>query len=315
MLMYKAVLGSTKKTLYRRFGMRLKKILLSFVLLGAVLIQQEIVSADSYDESVTPYVALGADLTEEQKNTVFNLLDIEEEDLEQYKVVEVTNQEEYEYLSGYLSSDIIGTKALSSVKVIKMEDGEGITVRSYNINYCTNGMYCNALLTAGISDAEVVVAGPFQLTGTAALVGTIKAYEEMTGKEIPQESIDAAMNELVLTGELAEDIGNAEKMEQLIALVKQAVVEKSLDSREKILEEIQKDSATLDLELTENQKEKIADLMGKIEGLNLNIDTMKQQAKELYDKLAELNLDTEGFFAKIGNWFSNLWDRIAGLFS
>ncbi|SFR81192.1 DUF1002 domain-containing protein [Anaeromicropila populeti] len=295
--------------------MRLKKILLSFVLLGAVLIQQEIVSADSYDESVTPYVALGADLTEEQKNTVFNLLDIEEEDLEQYKVVEVTNQEEYEYLSGYLSSDIIGTKALSSVKVIKMEDGEGITVRSYNINYCTNGMYCNALLTAGISDAEVVVAGPFQLTGTAALVGTIKAYEEMTGKEIPQESIDAAMNELVLTGELAEDIGNAEKMEQLIALVKQAVVEKSLDSREKILEEIQKDSATLDLELTENQKEKIADLMGKIEGLNLNIDTMKQQAKELYDKLAELNLDTEGFFAKIGNWFSNLWDRIAGLFS
>ena len=51
------------------------------------------------------------------------------------------------------------------------DKGNGIKVSTYNINYCTAGMYKNALATAGISDANIIVAGPFALSGTAALVG------------------------------------------------------------------------------------------------------------------------------------------------
>ena len=38
-------------------------------------------------------------------------------------------------------------------------------------------MYENALTTAGVTDATVTVAGPFNITGTAALVGAMNAYE------------------------------------------------------------------------------------------------------------------------------------------
>ena len=48
----------------------------------------------------------------------------------------------------------------------------------------------------------------------AALVGAIKAYETMTGEEIDDENLDAANDELVLTGKLVEDIGDSEKAEE-----------------------------------------------------------------------------------------------------
>ena len=72
-------------------------------------------------------------------------------------------------------------------------------------------MYKNALATAGIADAKIIVAGPFPISGTAALVGTLKAYEEMTGKKLDDKVTDAAMDELVTTGELNKSIDGDSK--------------------------------------------------------------------------------------------------------
>ena len=71
--------------------------------------------------------------------------------------------------------------------VEQKDDGNGVNVTTQNISYCTSGMYRNALITAGIKNADVKVAGPFKISGTAALVGVMKAYEEMTGKKIPEK--------------------------------------------------------------------------------------------------------------------------------
>ena len=51
-------------------------------------------------------------------------------------------------------------------------------------------MYKNALATAGISDANIIVAGPFELSGTAALVGILKAYKDMTGEEVDDDLVE-----------------------------------------------------------------------------------------------------------------------------
>lgn len=42
-------------------------------------------------------------------------------------------------------------------------------------------MYKNALATAGITDAKVLISAPFPVSGTGALTGIYKAYEDMTG--------------------------------------------------------------------------------------------------------------------------------------
>ena len=73
------------------------------------------------------------------------------------KTIKITNKEEHEYLGDYIASSVIGKRALSSVMVVKTEKGSGVHVTTDNISYCTSGMYTNALVTAGLEDAEVKV--------------------------------------------------------------------------------------------------------------------------------------------------------------
>ena len=281
------------------------------------------VSADTLDFNDTPYLALGADLTPSQKNTVLDLLGVEQDKMEQYKVVTVTNQEEHEYLGDYLSDSVIGTKALSSVLVTQAKADSGISVETHNINYCTDVMYCNALVTAGIVDADVVVAGPFNLTGTAALVGTIKAYAEMTGTDVSKDSIDAATNELVLTGELGDELsgdlgGDDEGKEtagELMALVKQKVVEGKLSKPAEIMSAVDDSCKELDIKLSDESKQKIVDVMSKISKLDLDMSTLKTQVKDLYNKLSKIEIDTDGIWNKVCNFFSKVADFFQGLFS
>ena len=177
------------------------------------------------DTNGTPYISLGADLDAAQKASVLELLGVTEADLENYTVVTVTNEEEYEYLGEYLDAEVIGDQAVSSALVTGREEGHGIQVTTKNVTYCTVGMYQNALATAGLKNADVVVAGPVKVTGTAALIGVMKAYEEMTGTPVEAVKIDAATDELITTGELGDSLGDTEQAENLMAAVKEAVVD------------------------------------------------------------------------------------------
>ena len=209
----------------------------------------------------TPYVALGADLNQEERATVLRLLGISEEDLNNYTVTTVTNADEHEYLDSYLSSSIIGSRALSSVMVEGTAEGSGINVTTSNITYCTPGMYENALATAGIENADIKVAGPFNISGTAALVGAIKAYENMTGEEVKKENADTATNELVVTGQVAENVGDQEKAEQLIGAVKGEVVEGNATTTEEIGNVVDQAAQEMEVNLSEEDRQAIIDLM------------------------------------------------------
>ena len=117
-----------------------------------------------------PYLALGADLTPQQQATVLAIMGIDSAKLSDYDVVYVNNSEEHQYLNSYIDSSKIGSKSLSSVVIMERKDGNGINVSTNNISYCTVGMYKNALATAGIENADIIVAAPFAISGTAALV-------------------------------------------------------------------------------------------------------------------------------------------------
>ena len=211
---------------------------------------------DSQEEQqARQYLALGENLKEDEKNTVLELMGIAPEDLDSFDVVYVTNEEEHQYLDAYIPKEKIGTRALSSVKITLLKEGEGLSVSTTNINYCTVGMYKNALITAGVKDADIQVVGPFELSGTAALIGTFEAYEKLTGNELNEAVVDAAMNELVLTGELEENLGeDKELLEALIADVKGAIARGELTSYEEIKEAIGKLAKEYKLDLSEKDQ-------------------------------------------------------------
>lgn len=299
----------------KKYVRRWSALLMAAVLLFTALPVTAKADGVEGDDNYTPYLALGADLKDSERAAVLKLMDLTEEEIQDFDVIEVTNEEEKEYLGEYLSASVIGSRALSSVLVVKQDSGYGITVDTKNITYCTQGMYCNALITAGIENAKVVVAGPFEITGTAALVGAMEAYSVMTGEDITKETMDTAVNELVLTGSLAQDIGESEKAEELMAMVKQKIVEGGLKTEGDIKAAIQEASEQLEINLTEEQTAKVTSLMEKVSKLDINVDALKEQAKKLYDKLDDMGVDTDGFFESIGKFFSDLFGSIASFFS
>ncbi len=262
-----------------------------------------------------PYLALGADLTADQQHTVLAYMGIDVADFDNYDVVYVNNDEEHKYLDTYVPKKQIGTKALSSVLISLTDKGSGIKVSTYNINYCTAGMYKNALATAGISDANIIVAGPFALSGTAALVGTFEAYEQMTGETLDEDVVDAAMDELVTTGNLEQSIdGDSEDVEAMIADLKGKVASGELSSVEDIEKAIDDLADKYEIHLSDADKQKLTDLMEKLKGLDLDWSSIQDQAEDwasrLQDQLADKNLGQ-----KIADFFAKLWEAICSLFS
>lgn len=260
-----------------------------------------------------PYLSLGANLTEEQRDTVLGLMGINPMELSEYDVIYTTIDEEHRYLGEYISAKTIGNQSLSSVLVVKREPGNGINITTKNISYCTIGMYKNALITAGITDADIIVAAPFPVSGTAGLVGAMKAYAVMTGEEVSEESMDAALNELVLTGDLAESVGDSQQVEELIAYLKQLIVENHLETEEEIRAAIDEACEKLDIVLNEEEIQRVVSLLKKISSLDLDLDSIMNQAKDLYDKLSELTADS-GFWDKIKAFFQAIIDFFKGLF-
>lgn len=282
-------------------------------------VSADITIEDEQDDHVVitkkdkPYLALGANLNQEQKNTVLNFMGIDPGNLDQYQVVTVTNEEEHQYLDAYLDASVIGTRALSSVVIVKREKGDGIHISTKNISYCTIGMYKNALATAGLEDADVMIAGPFPLSGTAALIGAMKAYADMEEEAIDTESLDAAMNEIVVTGELNESLGEDVQTEEFIAYVKQKVVEGGLQSKEKIQEVISEACDKFEISLSDSEKERITALMEKIGSLDIDIDSLLEQAGSIYDSIKEME-SSSGFLSKIAAFFKQLLDAIIQFF-
>ena len=237
------------------------------------------------------YISLGADLTEEEKSKVLELFGVDEKDLENYKVVYVTNKEEHQYLDSYISSAQIGDQAWSSVLITEGKKGSGIDVTTKNVIYCTTGMYANALATAGVADVNVVVAGPFNVSGTAALVGALKAYSEMTGETVDEKVVDAAVDEMVTTGSLEDNTNtDNEKVEGMVAYLKEQVA--SGNSKDKDLDQIINDAADkFEITLNEDQFNQLKALLEKLGGLNLDLGSLKSQAQAAYDTLKDMGFD------------------------
>lgn len=262
-----------------------------------------------------PYLALGADLSDDQKNTVLSLMGIDPANLANYNVTYVTNAQEHQYLDSYVDSSKIGSKSWSSVVIVKRKKGNGLNISTNNITYCTVGMYKNALTTAGITDADIIVAGPKPISGTAALVGIFEAYEAMTGETVQDNVVDAALNELVVTGELEASIQGLtdQEVEEFIAYIKSLIAEKGLTDEKSINEAIDEACDKYGVTLSDDERQKIVDLLLKITSLGIDLSGLVDYAASLYNSFKNGG-SSSGIIASIGNFFGNIFSAIGEFF-
>ena len=259
----------------------------------------------------TGVLALGADLSADQRATVLSEMGITEAEAASYETVTITNDMEHQYLDASLGASVVGTHSLSSVLLIPQESGAGLNVETHNINYCTISMYRNALLTAGVEDAKVIVAAPSPMSGTAALVGAVKAYETYSGTTVSDSVLETAADELVLTGQLSEDL-DSEKISDLIAYLKQQIAENHLDDPDKLADLVRQAAEEMGITLTDEQVSQIVDLLLKLSKLDIDPDKLANQAKELYNKLESMGItvDKEKVGNFITNFVSSIWELI-----
>ena len=198
--------------------------------------------------------------------------------------------------------------------IIEREKGSGINISTNNITYCTVGMYKNALATAGVTDADIIIAGPTGISGTAALVGIFKAYQEMTGETIDAQINDAALNELVITGQLEETIEGLtdEEVEEFIAYIKSVIAQNDLKDEASINEAIDDACEKYQVTLSDSERQQIVDLLLKITSLGIDLNGLVDYAESLYHSYRDGG--GSGVLSSIGSFFTNVFTAISDFF-
>ena len=167
-----------------------------------------------------------------------------------------------------------------------LAEGAGMDVTTSNITWCTPEMYISALATAGITDAKIVVAAPFEVSGTAALTGVYKAYEDLTGKKLDDLAKAVSTQELTITGELANEIGEMDST-SIVNDLKMMLDETAQMTDEEIREQIIQIAATYNVNLTENQINQLISLCRSLEGLDA--DALKSRVEEVQNTLKKVS--------------------------
>ena len=207
---------------------------------------------------------IGADLDEAQIETVYRSFGIERGTVPELRL---TNAEERAALAGSLDEAVIGTRAISCVYFELLPEGSGLLVRTENISFCTAEMYRNSLRTAGINDAKLIVAAPFSVSGTAAMAGVYKAYEDMTGETLNTEAKTAGTQELTITGELADELGSDDSAQSIIGELKAMLSETAGMTDDEdiiaaaVLHDVVEDTGKSEADIREAFGDRVADLV------------------------------------------------------
>ena len=255
---------------------------------------------------------IGANLTEEQIAAVYENFGIERGDVTELRV---TNADERKYLEGYVDESIIGTNSISCVYIEVLKEGEGLEVTTSNINWCTSQMYVSALATAGITDAKIIVAAPFEVSGTAALTGVYLAYEDITGEELDETAKLVSTQELTLTAELAEQIGSYDSVE-IVNELKLLLAETKNMTDDELRAEIVSIASDLGVTLTDTQINQLISLCRSLE--KLNPDQLKEKVESVQETIAKLGQAKEkvaGFIEGVKNVWNSVVNFFKNLFS
>ena len=278
-----------------------------------------------------PTFVYGGGLSREEIEKTESLLNIKKP--ENVASVAINGQNVIDYLgsgSGNTSS------LISSVLVEKENKGHGVEVTietPENITQITQEQYANAAITAGVSDATILVASIRPATGESALTGVYKAFD-VNGDDLDQDRMEVAQEELETTNGIAQE--NAEKndfdsskLDQAIIDIKQGLSDlKDQQGKLATKEEIQQiindaiEKNNLDNVVTQNQIDKLIALFENYQKTSaIDSQEVKEQLKDLSntvkDKFGKLvgQAEESGLLDKIGSFFKQIWNALTSLFN
>ncbi|GAB1612550.1 hypothetical protein AXY37_08825 [Mammaliicoccus lentus] len=301
--------------------------------------QAQAVTEEAWDNAVTVYGA-ALENNPSAKETTSNLLGTKNSDKTTYVNAEDLNK----YLNMQSSNDVLK----SSIRITKTSKGSGLNLTinqdQGQITKVTEDTYKNALMTAGIKDADVTIASSEDVTGESALAGVYKAFEAQ-GESIDSNRTQVAQEELSTINEISEENKGQEgfsqsQLNKTVAESKQAVAEKSgnvsVTEITNIVNQKIEDNGLTNI-INENQVNKIVNVIdsaqkdGIFDGENAkdfiknskdyvndivksdDFKNAKKKAEDLGNNIKD-KLQDEGLWDKIVNAIKDIFNSIANLF-
>lgn len=234
-------------------------------------------------------VTLGADLSQDQKHTMMKYFNV---DSSQVQILTVTNQDERDHLSAYVPIEQIGTRTVSCAYVKPTQSG-GIKVRTANLNWVTCNMIATSLSTSGVKNCEVVAACPFEVSGTGALTGIQMAYETATGEQLDSTKKELATEEMVVTGNLADEVGKNDAT-TVMNNSKMQVIKDNVQNADEIYNIVVNVAQQNNVNLDSDQINKIVELLKQIAQQDYNYDDVKAT-------LEQVDQNTSGDSGELGD--------------
>lgn len=244
-------------------------------------------------------VTLGENLSDSQRASMYEYFGTS---ADKVRTIIVTHADEVKYMEGIATAQQIGATT-NSCAYVEPTDSGGIKVKTANLNFVTSAMIASTLATAGMENCNVIAACPFEVSGTGALTGIIMAYETASGEDLDEDKKEAAMQELITTGELADSMGQEEATD-LVNAVKTEVLDKGLTDSGEIQEAIEEIAEDQGVTLTEEQKAQLEELMKKISQFDYDLGALKNTLNNLEGKLSGLSgiwHSIKSFFVGTGN--------------
>lgn len=271
------------------------------------------------------FFAYGAGLTVSQLEESKKLLGIPED--EEFSEI-IVNSNDYQRFTG----KIIADSSLYSSAVIKgAKAGSGVSVyinTPENITQIKDHQYTNAALTSGITDVIIIVGSPIPVTGESALIGVYKAFED-AGFEINEDATKVATEELEMVNEISQDNKDnsdfdSKGFSMAINDMKQQISEiadKGSITIEEINDIINDVLSKNNINISEADKEKLANWLNDFKELDIDWDLIKNELSGLKDMLSKKAGEIfewgqeSGFFAKLWEAVTEFFKSIASFFS
>lgn len=315
-----------KKMMYR-----LGTLALTFLMLPTSSLAQGIDTTTIDEKWGKPAYVYGESLSQDQITETAKLLGIQ--DMENVNAMPVSHDD----LVRILNQGSGGSSNMISSVLVKREDkGSGVSVQietPKNITEITQEQYENAAITAGVSDATILVAAIRPVTGESALTGVYKAFEA-NGEALDTERMKVAQEELDTVNMIVQDNKSVDgfdekNLNKVIVEVKQALSDikekqKDLASKEDIERIINEALEKYSLReiLSQDQVDRLIQLFLNYQNTNaIDSQEVKEQLKQLGSEIGTIVGDAvdkakeSGLWDQMVQFFQDLFDKILALFS
>lgn len=309
---------------------RVSALALAIILTPSSLFAQKIDTSTIDEKWGKPTYVYGETLTDDQIKETAKLLQIQ--DLNNVNALPVTHED----LVRILKEGSGGSSNMISSVLVKREDkGSGVNVEietPKNITEITKEQYENAAITAGVSDASIMVAAIRPVTGESALTGVYRAFEA-NGEALDTERMQVAQEELNTVNMIVQENKDSSEFDEkdfnkVIVEVKQMLSEikanqDSLATKEDIERIINEALEKYDLKsvISQDNINQLVQFFNNYQNTDaINSEEVKEQLKKLGSEIGTIVGDAVDKAKESGLWdqmvlfFQELIDKIGALF-